>query len=378
MSAPARERRRAALLLPSLAGGGAERVALAIAADLLAKGHAVDLILVERRGELLDHVPSGARVIDLGARRLRSALAPLVSYLRRERPDGLQAFMWPLTIVAVVAHRLARSKARLVLSDHGTLSKEYAGFPMSALLRLSLRGCYPLADARVAVSRGAAADMARLSGLPLETFEVLANPVLLPQEPASDASAERLWQGAAERIVSVGSLSPVKNHALLIRAFASLRERRPAARLVILGEGSERPALEQLVARLGLDGAVLLPGFVPDPAPVLASADLFALSSNSEAAPLVLVEALNAGLRIVSTNCQNGPAEMLAGGRYGLLAPVGDAEALAEAMLAGLSAEPQPERQRQRARELAGAESFARYEELMLGPAADDRRTERR
>lgn len=358
---------RVALLLPNLAGGGAERVALAIARDLLARGHRVDILLVEQKGELLDLVPAGARVIDLGGKRLRSVLSPLAAYFRRELPDGLQAFMWPLTIVAVLAHRLARSNSRLVLSDHGTLSKQYAGFPSSALLRSTIRFFYPLAGARVAVSHGAAADMARLSGLPPQAFEVVANPVALTKEARSDPAIERFWQGAGERILSVGNLKPVKNHALLIRAFADLRERRPGAKLVIVGEGCERPALEALVERLGLSGSVQLAGFSLDPAPFFVSADLFVLSSDSEAFGLVLVEALNAGLRIVSTDCESGPAEILDQGRFGLLAPVGDPKALARAMDAGLASEPQPERQRRRARELAGEASLRRYEELMLG-----------
>lgn len=365
-SEASRRGKRMALLLPNLAGGGAERVALAIAEDLLRRGHEVDLLLVEGRGELLDLVPPGARVVDFGKERLRGAIAPLAAYLREERPHGLQAFMWPLTVVAVMAHRLARSDARLVLADHGTLSKQYPDFLRARLLRSTVRFLYPLADARVAVSRGAAGDMAALSGLPAGSFEVVTNPVQLP-EPARDEAVEALWQGAGERLLTVGNLKAVKNHALLIRAFARLRRHRPKARLMIVGEGGERPALQALARELGVADAVLLPGFVLDPTPYFASADLFVLSSDSEASPLVLVEALNAGLRIVSTDCENGPAEILREGRFGRLVRVGDAKALARAIDRSLAEERQPERQRARAAALSGQASLRRYEELMLG-----------
>jgi glycosyltransferase involved in cell wall biosynthesis len=366
-SAGAVETKRFALLLPDLAGGGAERVALAIASYLLERGHRVDLVLVQRRGELLKLVPTGARVIDLGQDRMRASIPPLIAYFRREQPDGLQAFMWPLTIVAVIAHRLARSKVRLILADHGTLSKEYARFPGSLMLRSTLRAFYPHAHARIAVSHGAAADMARVSGLPRQAFEVIPNPVMLPTTSITDPTVEALWGSCRERILSVGGLKPVKNHALLLTAFARLRQKRPAARLMILGEGDERPKLGALAKSFGIEQAVLLPGFALNPSPYLASADLFVLSSDSEASPLVLVEALNAGLRIVSTDCENGPREILEAGRFGRLAPVGDPDALAAAMDQGLAEQPRPVRQRCRAAELAAVPSLRRYEELMLG-----------
>ncbi|MGE5721893.1 MAG: glycosyltransferase, partial [Sphingomonadales bacterium] len=360
--------RRLALLLPDMRGGGAERVALRLAEDFLGAGHAVDLVLMEARGELLDLLPSQVRVFDLHAPRIRSAIAPLRRYLRERRPDAIQVSMWPLTVAAVIAHRLARSRARVVLSDHIVLSKQYAHFGVvrRLLRRLSIRLAYPLADARVLVSRQAADDLARISGISRDSIDVVYNPVSRPTAASQPVDAAALWGDADGRIITVGSLKAQKNHALLIRSFARLRAKR-RARLLILGDGPLRGELEALVASQGLSGEVLMPGFVTDPWPYYETADLFALSSDYEGYPLVLIEALRSGLTVVSTDCESGPREILDGGRYGRLVPVGDEAAFAAAMEQALAGPGDPAPLQARAEALSGQGTSDRYLQLMLG-----------
>jgi glycosyltransferase involved in cell wall biosynthesis len=346
-------------------GGGAEKVALRLIDDFVAAGHQVDLVLMTARGELLEKLPPGVRVFDLGATRIRA-------YFRSERPAALQASMWPLTVAAVIARRLAGSSARLVLSDHSTLSRQYGYYRglKRLFLRASLRIFYPRADARVIVSNGSADDLALLSGIGRKTIEVIHNPVAPPADDSEvPAAIERLWGQGQARILTVGSLKAEKNHGLLIRAFARLRESRPA-RLIIVGEGSERPKLERLIEELGLGGDVLLPGFEVDPSAYYATADLFVLSSDFEGFGLVLVEAMRAGLKVVSTDCEHGPSEILGGGAYGALVPCGDSDGLAEAMRAALDAPADVAALKDQAERISGSASSARYLELMLGSAA--------
>src|ERR1044072_7884819 len=152
-------------VLPNFAGGGAERVALSLILEFLKRGHSIDLVLLRREGDLLSLIPPAVRIVDLKATRLRNAVLPLARYLREARPDGVQVSMWPLTVFSVLAHKLARSRARLVLSDHGTLSKQYGESPLTrTVLRYSLRSLYPSASAAVSVSEGMAQDMSKLSG----------------------------------------------------------------------------------------------------------------------------------------------------------------------------------------------------------------------
>jgi glycosyltransferase involved in cell wall biosynthesis len=363
-------RKRLALLLPDMGGGGAEQVALRLARDFLARGHEVDLVLLQASGELMPLVPPGVRIFDLAAPRIRAAIRPLRRYFRERRPDAIQISMWPLTVAGIVAHRLARSRARLVLSDHIVLTRQYGGErAVFAFLRASIRLFYPLADARIQVSKEAADDLARISGLARGSLEVIYNPVAEPPSPiAAFPEVEALWGAADGRIITVGSFKEQKNHKLLIRAFARLRRAR-AARLIILGDGPLRGELEALARAEGVAGDVLLPGFATDPWPYYASADLFALSSDYEGYPLVLIEAMRCGLPIVSTDCPSGPREILEGGRYGLLVPVGDEETFAEALGRTLGTEADRAAIVARAEALSGQSTSDRYLELMLGRA---------
>jgi glycosyltransferase involved in cell wall biosynthesis len=314
-----------------------------LAKEFLARGHAVEIVLMRAEGELLPMVPDGAGIIDLKAPRLRSALLPLARYLRQTRPDVLLAAMWPLTSLAVWARDLARVSTRVVVSDHTDYmaSPEAASRAGRLKLRGSMRWSYPRTVGVVAVSGGVARSVAGLAGMPQERISVIHNPV----RPPSAAQTQQPCTAAAEwarhdgpRLIAVGSLKPAKDFAHLLTAFAQAR-RQADARLLILGEGRLRGELEALRGRLGLDGAVDMPGFVPDPYPYLARADLFVLSSAWEGFGNVIVEALACGTPVVSTDCPSGPREILEDGRHGTLVPVGDADALARAILAALAAD---------------------------------------
>lgn len=356
--------RKIAIFLPNLGGGGAERVALSSAADLAAHGHRVDMLLVEAQGDLLPLVPDGVRIVDFKAHRLIASLPALVRYLREERPDTLHAVMWPLTIVAAVAHRLARSNAKLVVSDQNALSQSVPGGLQRRLLKYTVRLFYPLADARVMCSAVAADDLASLSGIPRDSIEVILNPISPPERIASTPEIEALWgETEGARLITVGSLKDQKNHALLLSAFAKVSDRK--SKLMILGEGDLRPRLARQAAKLGIAKRVIMPGFAIDPWPYLASADMFVLSSDYEGFPLALAEGMYAGLRIVSTDCVSGPAEMLDRGRFGRLVPCGDADALARAIDEALDEPPRAEELRARADAVAGSAMVRRYTELL-------------
>jgi glycosyltransferase involved in cell wall biosynthesis len=357
-----------AFLLPDLRGGGAERVAVRLMRHFRAAGHKVEFVVMQRAGELLHEVPDDVRIVELGATRVRNAIGPLVRYFRENKPDAVQARMWPLTVVAILARALTRSRTRLVVSDHAALSRHFAGRRFAlAVVSKSIRFFYPKADARLVVAEALADDLAGLAGLRRDAFTVIYNPVDAPPVPLEVPPAiEQLWGDAQKRIVTVGSLKAQKNHALLIRSFARLD--RAGAKLMIVGSGPLEAELKRLAASLGIADRVILPGFTPDPWPYYASADLFVLSSDYEGYPNVLVEAMRCGLAVVSTDCESGPREILDGGRYGRLVPVGDEKALAEAMAAELAGPHDPDLVRKRAEELSGANTAERYLDLLIGP----------
>ena len=333
-----------------------------------AAGHGVEFVLMQRAGELLGEIPDDVRIVDLGATRVRNAIRPLVRYFKENRAGAVQARMWPLTIAAIIARGLARSKTRLVVSDHAVLTRHYAEKPLTlALLRATVRLFYPKADVRLVVADALAGDFARLSGLPRNAFTVIFNPVDAPPVNVSTTpEIETLWGDADTRILTVGSLKAQKNQALLIWSFARLR--RPGAKLMIVGAGPLETDLKNLAASLGVSDRVIFPGFAADPWPYYASAQLFVLSSDYEGYPNVLVEAMRCGLAVVSTDCESGPREILDGGRYGRLVPVGDENALAEAIEAELKAPHDPDLVRHRAEEISGADTAQRYLDLLIGP----------
>jgi glycosyltransferase involved in cell wall biosynthesis len=352
---------RIALLLPSLEPGGTERVTLTLAAEFLRLGDDVDLLVLRQEGALLDAVPVGARLVVLKARRLRGAVRPLRDYCARVRPDVLLASMWPLTSIAVWAAR--RSRTRVVVAEHNTLSVEAQTWSASAraLLLPTLRWSHRQAAARIAVSQGAADDLALLCGLPRSAVHAIHNPIA-PPSPSQPGDLPE-WGGAGRRILSVGTLKPQKNHLLLLDAFARMAQ--PGDRLAIVGEGSERAAIEQAAEKLGVASQLLLPGHAPAPERWYASADLFVLSSDYEGFANVVAEALGHGLTVVSTDCPSGPAEILDG--LGRLVPVGDAVAMAEAIDAALAAPDAGAAARTRATAFAPAPIAARYRALLLG-----------
>lgn len=351
-----------AFILPSFVAGGAERVALNLANGFAQQGHDVDLVLLKKTGALLAEVPSTITVVDLKVERIRSAVIPLVKYFRSRKPESVQAFMWPVTIVAVIAKLLSRKNMSLIVSDHTTVSQQYAYFSKikHRILAGSIRTFYPLADARVAVSEGAASDLRALGSL--KSVTVIRNPVSGPDTmPAPPPEVIKLWKGR-RRILAVGNQGPAKDYPTLLRAMALLPDK---CGLVIVGRQGLGEELEELSNHLGIADRVCFAGFQPDVHPFYAAAECFVLSSVYEGSPLVLVEALRAGLPIVSTDCPSGPAEVLANGEYGKLVPPRDADRLASAIDDALEAGCDPIRQRDRGLEQSGNDSVAHYARAM-------------
>jgi glycosyltransferase involved in cell wall biosynthesis len=324
------------ILLPDLRCGGAEKLHVHLAKYWHAQGFKVEFVLMKRVGELLESIPDGIAVIDLGLSRTRHLALPLASYLRKAQPEVVIAAMWPFTSLAVLSWLLAGKPGRLYLSDHNQLSISCVEDIHTPLWFLSaiMRCTYPFASGVIAVSEGVKQDMCKLGGLSDTKVRVIYNPT------ATDVSSHRepvairnqLWgKGFDHHILSVGTLKEQKDHATLIKAFALL----PAslnAKLTILGEGSLRAELEALVLQLGLAGRVDMPGFAMDPYPWFRSSDLFVLSSRWEGFGNVIVEALECGVPVVSTDCPSGPAEILENGRYGKLVPILNPNALADAI----------------------------------------------
>jgi glycosyltransferase involved in cell wall biosynthesis len=324
--------------------GGVERMLVNLIHGFVAHGQAVDLVLARAESPHLTRLPESVRRVQLATRHTQLAAPALARYLRERRPVALLAAKDRAGRTAVLARALAGTDTPLALRLGTHLSTAMAGrAATSRWLRYApIRLLYPYIDHILAVSVGVAEDTALIARIPRANITVIRNPVITPQlETQAAATCPHPWlddagpNARAPVICAAGRLERQKDFPTLIRAFARVRAHRDC-RLLILGEGKARPRLLALITELGLGDQVDLVGFQSNPYPFMARSALFVLSSAWEGSPNVLTEALALGTPAVATDCPSGPAEVLDGGRFGPLVPVGDVAALARAMIATL------------------------------------------
>lgn len=362
---------RVTFFMPTLGGGGAERVTVNLVQEFANRGFDIDLVLVRAEGAYLSEVPSAVRIIGLGASRILASLPQLVTYFREEQPDAFLSALESANIVALWAHRWAGSDARIVVATHNTLSviARNARRLQDRVVPFLARRFYPWADGVVTVSEGAAEDLRRVANLPEDHVRVIYNPIVTPELLArTKEEGNHPWLQSKERpvVLGIGRLTSQKNFPLLLRAFAEVRRQREA-RLIILGEGEDRGDLGALAKRLDIDSDVDLPGFVDNPLAYLREASVFALSSNFEGLPTVLIEALACGCPIVSTNCPSGPEEILEGGQWGTLVPTGDKDKLAAAIIETIDSPRRSGELRERAQAFSDSRAVDQYLDVLLG-----------
>jgi glycosyltransferase involved in cell wall biosynthesis len=401
--------RHIALLLTDLNGGGVQKMTLALAGGLIERGHSVTLVLYSAHGALRSHVPEGVAVRHLTrSTQIWARLAPLLAdplglpcllrpvifpkkpppglsylrslaqYLRHEQPDALISAAPSCNLAAIWAKRLSGASTTILVSEHTAPSKMLAKASTWRVRHLPqvMRRAYQQADVIVAVSHGLGDDLARLTGIPRARIRTIYDPVVgngllaLAGQPVAHP-----WfaPGQPSVILSAGRLSAQKDFPTLLRAFARVRQAREA-RLVILGAATEDAKTEvrqgrllAIATSLGVAADVAFLGFVDNPYAYMARAELFVLSSAWEGFGVVLAEAMACGCPVVSTDCVSGPAEILDGGRYGPLVPVGDDAALAAAILAVLDNPPDPERLRRRAKRFTADLSVDGYLDALFG-----------
>lgn len=355
------------IVLPSLAGGGAERIRLVLADEFLRLGFRVEFVVISGGGELENMVPAGANITNLNSKTLAGGMMQLSRIIRQRRPDCVLAAMWGLTVISIIAHRLAGGPGSIVISDHEILSLSNMGRQkwLRRAMALSIRLFYPLARARIAVSRGAADDLARLGGISRAGIRVIYNPAYSADLCVQHETPGQWARYGGKWILAVGKFKREKAFHVLVSAMRRVCDQ-VDAQLVVLGDGDLRAGLEAQISDLDLSDRVSLPGFVHDTSPWYANADLFVMSSTSEGFGNVIVEALQYGVPVVSTDCPSGPREILADGEYGRLVPCNDPQALADAMLAALQETPDREKLQRRARDFAPDRIALEYLDVMF------------
>jgi len=324
--------KKISIILTGLGGGGAERLHINLAKDWISRGFKVDFVIMNlnfgRNNELVSLIPPQINIINFKVKRIYQIVIPLRKYLKKNKPAVTIAAMWPLTAYSIIGWLLSGRVGKLFLSDHIQLSIDgkHINKISKIYMSLSILFTYSFANGIIAVSKGVKDDLSKVGFLNKKKIVVINNPVSLKNDNVNkyNLSKEQLWDNNSNyNILSVGNLKKQKDHKNLIEAFALLPAQMKI-KLIILGEGPLRQDLLNLINKLNLNDKIKLHGFVIDPLPWFKSADLFVLSSLWEGFGNVIVEALESGLPVVSTDCPSGPSEILDKGIYGTLVPIND------------------------------------------------------
>jgi len=317
--------------LPSLRGGGAERVVVTILRHLDRTRFEPHLLLVEAVGPYLSDVPSDVPVHVLAAPRLRRALPDLVRTIRAVAPEVVVSTQGYLNFALLLLRRFVPGVGLVVREVIGERYLENSRF-QPLFYRWYLREVRR-AD-RIVVQSDVARDemIARVRARPGQIVR-LYNPVDVERIRAQAAAEPSPLVGSGPHVVAAGRLGHQKGFDMLLDAFGAARARGVGARLTILGEGPDRALLEERAARLGIADVVRFAGFASNPFAYFAAADLFVLSSRYEGLPNVVLEALACGCPVVAFDCPRGVREIVQTGRNGVLLPPEDVAGLGDTLV---------------------------------------------
>lgn len=344
-----------AFIIPDLKGGGAQKMMINLANEFAAQGHRVDLVLFNQEGIYANHINKEVFIRDFKKSRSALSIFPLRDYIRMHKPDVVMSALFHVNLVTVLASLLAKvNKTKVVLSErnHLTLRLSEMNFVQSYFMKTLVKILYPFADKVIGISDGVCDDLRKMLKPEDPKFvQTLYNPVVTEDfERLVEHNMPSLYpKETTLRLIASGRFVKQKDYPTMIKALAIYKEKYGDFHLVILGEGPLKNDTIKLAQQLGINKNISLIGFVDNPLACLKQADVFILSSAWEGFCNVIVEALYCGLKVVSTDCPSGPAEILEKGKHGKLVPVSDPEALAKALHEAVNEEIDPSTQSARA-----------------------------
>ena len=366
-----------AIFMNNFNGGGGERATVMIANGLASLGHEVTVIVVSEHGPCRELMLPAIKVLPLGTGRAVWSLPSLVRALRKTRPDVLLTAMVIANVLSAMAGLILR-KLPIIAVEHGNMNEVYHADKAHLAARIGYHiapWVYGRLDRIYCVDQSTLLSVAAFTRRHDLKLVTMPNPVIRADADHDIAldPAHPWMDGSIPVFLNIGRMADQKNQRLLIDAFAKVVALR-SARLIILGEGPLRRDLEAQVAALGLQGHVDMPGF-RNPFPFLARANTFVLSSNWEALPTVIIEAMYCGCQVVATKASMGTIELLGYGKLGCIVEHLTPDCLAESMLASLDESVDPDllrRQGSRYRIEAVAKQYEKDIERLL---AEERHT---
>ena len=337
---------RIAFFIPKLTFGGAERVIIDIANNLSKRNYLIDIVLAKGGKIYLDEIDPSINIINLNCKSTFLSLFDLCRYIKKSSPYGIISALSHANCVLLLARKIIKNNTKVVVSERNVsyLNTNNKVGIKRIILNLLIKYLYPEAKCIVTVSKGVRKSIINTYKLNSKKVKCILNPCdfekinkLKSKDILNSGIIDSIKSDNQKIILAVGSLTIQKNYSLLIKAFKKV-SRIINCKLIILGEGPERSNLEKLYRNLEIDNkSIILPGFVANPFPFMKACDLFVLSSLWEGLPNVLIQALACNCKIVSTDCDAGPREILEDGKWGRLTKVNDINELANTMLEELN-----------------------------------------
>lgn len=331
------KKKRVLFLIPSLSGGGAERVFTILLRHLDRSRFEPQLAVLEAKGAYVADIPSDVVVHDLRVRRVRYALPHIIWLIWRTRPQIVVSTLGHLNIALSMFRWMLPADVKIVVREAvvvSSLLREELG--NSRLWTWLYRHSYKHADKVICLSDSMVEDMVNSFGLPRKKLIRIYNPVEVARVREQADLGSNPYSGPGPHLVAAGRLTRQKGFDVLLDAMPAVLQELPTARLTILGEGPLRSALETQARTLGLAGVVSLPGFERNPWRYLRHANIFVLPSRYEGLPNVMLEALALGTPVVAADCPGAVKEVYQFTNGISLVPMEDSAALAQAVTSGL------------------------------------------
>lgn len=328
-------------LIPSLHGGGAERVYTHLLHHIDREKFEPYLMVVNLEGPYVEDIPSDVKIVDLKKRSVKSSLIKLIKEINKIRPSIIMSTLLHLNLTLLFIKPFLKGNPRIIVREANPPSfsiKELLGTSVFKKLYVKL---YKRADHIIAISKDVAEDVIETFNVPKDRVHIIYNPVLVEQiKMKSEEDVNHPWiiNKKEPVIISIGRLVEQKDFPTLIKAFAKVIERKKC-KLIILGEGPNYSILLELIKELGIEDSVDFLGFVNNPYKYVKNSDLFVLSSKWEGFGMVIIEALAVGTPVVATDCPGGPHEILNNGKFGKIVPVGDIGKMSQAIIEALDEE---------------------------------------
>jgi glycosyltransferase involved in cell wall biosynthesis len=327
-------KRKVVFIIPSLRGGGAERVILNIIRNLDYNSFDINLILLKKEGPYLELLPEYINVVDLNTFNVRKSIFALVRAINDIKPDVVLSTMGHLNLAILFIRPLLKGKPKVIVREANTPSKNMT--KKERLFSYLYKYYYTKSDLIIAQCKEMKKDIIDIFKIEDNKINYIYNPLDVERikELANDKNP---YDVNKLNLLSVGRLSKQKGFDILLNAFKIVVQKVPNAHLTILGEGNLKQELLEQSKELGIDKNISLVGFKDNPYPYFYHSDMYVLSSRWEGFPNSLLEALACGTKVVATNCKSGPTEIIGNNEFGTLVEEGNYLSLAQGIIGSIS-----------------------------------------